>query len=204
MCRCGGPSVGDHEHLSEVVTRSLYDYIMHDSIRVLNGKRGADMRAVFGREHSRTARVESDADDQLIMQVSFSGSVRMKTLRLACPADSTSPVEIALYVNNQVDFDSASTLKATQSFTCLAPEYHNNRVIEYPLKAHLFGNVTSLSILIKSSVGGKTSAVEFVGFTGDFLNTRRAPVITEYEVKPNVADHKTDAYWQAVGGRPGF
>ena len=65
--------------------------------------------------------------------------------------------------------------------------------ITYPLKIMKFGNVQHLSLHIKKNFGGDTTRVHYIGLRGDFTQARRQEVvIANYEITPNMADHKAD------------
>lgn len=203
MCRCGG--AGEHEHLLDpkaVETRSLYEYLMVNQCTALNTKEG-DMSRVLGRSYDPTASLKSDCDDQMILQLRFSGSVKIKTIRLAL-AQEYGPSMMLVYANQSLDFTSIERVKPTQEFACISNQIeHQQKVIEYQLKAHLFGNVASLTILFKNPTTSHTM-IRYLGFAGDFVNSKAAPVITQYELKPQLSDHKSETDWQKSGNGMGF
>ena len=211
MCRCGG--VGDHEHLltdpGAVLTRSLFDYIDLEKCTVLNCANPDSLGKVISDRYVKTysAFIASDTDDQMIVKVVFSAPVKIKALRLACLMDQSSPTSVSLFANQNVDFSSLTNCKATQKVDCLAPEFHRAEIIEYPLRPHLFANVNFLSILVENK-NGERSKCAFIGFMGDFVAAKpsRSPiVVTQYELKPNPADHKAENDWQKAGhGGVGF
>ncbi|KAI9613448.1 hypothetical protein PSHT_07889 [Puccinia striiformis] len=114
---------------------------------------------------------ESDMDQQMIIQIPFTGSVKLRT-----------------YANEpNLDFDTLEARKPTQILEI--PE--SNEVIEFPVRVAKFSSVTSLSIFFNStSAGADKSQIYFLGFKGEFTNVSRKPVIAIYEAKANPADHQ--------------
>jgi hypothetical protein len=203
MCRCGGAA--EHEHLLDpnaIQTRSLYEYILVTQCTALNIGNGY-LDRVLARAFNKQdplAFIKSDCDDQLIVQVKFSGAVKIKSIQLALGPEY-GPSDLCVFCNQTIDFSSLEDgrKKATQEFKVINDlASHQENVIEYPLKAHLFGNVSSLTLLFKNQ-NSIHSQVRFIGFTGDFVNSKAAPIITQYELKPQIADHKNETDWQTAG-----
>ena len=203
MCRCGG--AGEHEHLLDpkaIETRSLFEYLMVNQCNALNTKEG-DLQKVLGRSYDTAAFLKSDCDDQMILQLSFSGSVKIKTIRLAL-AEEYGPSMMLVYANQSLDFTSIERVKPTQEFICISNlSEHQQKVIEYQVKAHLFGNVATLTILFKNPSMPHTM-IRYLGFSGDFVNSKATPIITQYELKPQLSDHKSETDWQKAGHGMGF
>jgi hypothetical protein len=202
MCRCGG--LGDHEHLVDVnsmTKRSLFDYIRVSQCSALNVA-GGDISCVIQESFTKGTNINylaSDADDQIILHIRFTSSVKIKSIRIACPeSDDFSPTCLMLYANNIIDFNNVNKGKCTQQISCLTETDHKGEAIDYPVKAHLFSNVQSLSLFFSNSRLNETRIV-FLGFTGEFMNIKHAPVLAQYELKPNVADHKNEGDWQRAG-----
>ena len=63
-------------------------------------------------------------------------------------------------------------------------------MVEYAVKVYKFSNCGSVTLLIEGGRGDKT-ALKYLGFMGEVLDLKRGPVVANYELKPNVADHKT-------------
>lgn len=56
-----------------------------------------------------------------------------------------------------------------------------------------FSSVQHLSLHFKTNFGGETTKIHYIGLKGDFMEARRQGiVIANYELKPNIADHKAD------------
>lgn len=207
MCRCGGAF--EHEHLStnSLSTKSLFEYINVSQCCALNTTSG-DIVPVFmvdKKSHIQNFVLESDTDEQMILQIRFTSAVKIRSLRIAAPPhDEYSPTDVSIFCNSMVNFTSLSTNKPTQRLSLLREQEHNGQIIDYLLQGHLFTNVNSLSLFFTNTRLARTQLV-FVGFSGDFLNMAHAPVRTMYELKPSLADHKREADWQRTSpGNLGF
>ena len=79
MCRCGGAN--DHEHglAPEVVQkRSLYPYIDFSGTTCLNVKRSSALRSCIREKFdidSENIYLESDADQQLLIKITYSSII---------------------------------------------------------------------------------------------------------------------------------
>ena len=131
--------------------------------------------------------LESDADDQLILRIPFTGSVRLRSLLLKCgPADQT-PSEVHIYANRDIDFDSAPDTPPTQKLESIP---QSREVVEFPLKPAKFPDVTTIHLFVPASQGAETSRIYYLGFKGEFKNLRReGPTNIIYEAAPSVKDH---------------
>lgn len=137
--------------------------------------------------------LESDADDQIILFVPFTSSVRLKSIALLGPPDNHAPAHLKVFVNRtDIDFDSVESAVPTQEWELVACP-PRGVVPEYPTRLPLFTSVRNLTIFISSSVGAETTKVSFIGLKGDYTPVNRNPIITNYEIAANPADHKTKA-----------
>ena len=65
--------------------------------------------------------LESDADEQLLIFVPFTGDVKLKSITLAVPADDSHPTKLKVFTNREgIDFDLAESLRPVQEWD-LAP-----------------------------------------------------------------------------------
>jgi len=168
---------------------SLFKYIDTTKIFCLNEKiRGSSIHCFRAWEQrlDTTKFVESNGDEELLIFVPFTGSIKLKSLVIiGGPKDS--PKTAKIFVNkDNMDFSEASELKPTQELDLV-----ENSQIEYPLQISKFSNVSSVTIYIPNNFGNPTTRIYFISFKGTFTPMERKPVITTYEQKPNPADHKT-------------
>ncbi|VDN95997.1 unnamed protein product [Rodentolepis nana] len=95
----------------------------------------------------------SDADEQLILFLTFNQVVKLHSLRITAPEDS-GPKNIKIFTNQLAtpDFDACEAAEAVQAFT-LAPEnLHASSLIQ--LKFVKFQNVNSVTIFVQDNQKG--------------------------------------------------
>ncbi|KAA1138766.1 hypothetical protein PGTUg99_035955 [Puccinia graminis f. sp. tritici] len=131
---------------------------------------------------------ESDMDQQLIIQIPFTGSVKLRTVIIRTLPGQFRPTHAHLFANEPtLDFDTLESRKPTQILDI--PE--TTEVVEFPVRVAKFSSVTSLSIFFNSTTpGADKSQVYFLGFKGEFTNLSRKPVIAIYEAQANPTDHQ--------------
>ncbi|KAI0636256.1 DUF1000-domain-containing protein [Trametes polyzona] len=144
--------------------------------------------------------LESDADDQLIIRVPFTGAVKLRAVLIkAGPADQT-PTKVALFPNiDNLDFSDITDMKPVQEFTI--PQGRD--VGEYHVMPAKFPSVTSITLFFPAAQGADTTRIYYVGFLGQWSERKFEPVLTVYESKPNLADHDKiqglNENWSAPG-----
>ncbi|EPQ31010.1 uncharacterized protein PFL1_01199 [Pseudozyma flocculosa PF-1] len=213
MSHCHDGSCGhahdddDHVKPGEGQQDLLYSCINRDGVIALNEETpgsGVKVLKPYDQRASEDEYLESSADDQLILYIPFTGSVKLRSMMLKTgPADQT-PSEIHLYVNrDDLDFDAANELSALPDTATAAaggqgrPAQKLTSIpvtrdpVEIPLKPAKFPDVRSISLFVPSSVGGDTSRIYFVGFKGEHRQMRReGPTNIIYEAAPSLKDHQ--------------
>lgn len=140
--------------------------------------------------------LESDVDDELIIQVPFAGSVKLRALLLRTGPGAETPRAVHLYKNlTSLDFEDAAqeSPPPTQKLTSI-PE--TAEMVEIPLLAARFPDVTTLTIFVPGSLGSERGATEprtritFLGFRGESrVQHRDGPQSIVYEAAPRATDH---------------
>ncbi|KAF8149811.1 PITH domain-containing protein [Crassisporium funariophilum] len=131
--------------------------------------------------------LESDADDQIILRIPFTGAVRLRSLLLKAGPGNHTPSKIALFTNEaNLDFGEVLDRTPTQEFDI--PQ--GREVGEYAVKTAKFSNISSVTLFIPASQGADTSRIYYVGFLGTWTEHKRKPIITVYETQANLADHE--------------
>lgn len=126
---------------------------------------------------------------------SFTGVVKLKSIRVAGGPDGASPSRMKVWINrNDVDFSNADDLPPTQEW-----ELVEDFQAEIPWETRLFKfqNVTSLTIYFPENFGADSSLVYYIGLTGEYQAQNRQPVIATYEARAQPADHKVADVFQA-------
>ncbi|KAJ7070163.1 galactose-binding domain-like protein [Mycena amicta] len=180
----------DHEHDTAHLgpNDNLFSQIDRDNVVALNVVGAGSV--VIKPWHERldeSKSLESDADDQIIIRIPFTSSVRLRSLLLkAGPTDQT-PAKVALFANeNNFDFDDVADKTPTQELTVA----QGREVGEYALRTAKFSNVSSISLLFPASQGADTTQIYYIGFLGHWTERKNSAPITVYEAQANLADHE--------------
>ncbi|KIJ51040.1 hypothetical protein M422DRAFT_204047 [Sphaerobolus stellatus SS14] len=179
----------DHDHVADTGGNAdtLYQYIDQPNVRILNAVADKNILKPWNQRLDEEVFVESDADDQLIIRIPFTGSVKIRSILIkAGPGDQT-PSNVAVFPNFDIlDFDEISNSKPIQEFSI--PQ--NRDVGEYAVKPAKFSNVSSVTLFFPASQGANTVRIYYIGFLGVFSHhTREAPKNIVYEAQANPADH---------------
>ncbi|KAI0852057.1 DUF1000-domain-containing protein [Daldinia vernicosa] len=185
----------DHDHTDEMVpamNHSLYQHIIFDQITTLNETLKDSGRKIVEKTWAQSEllepELESDADEQVIINVPFTGQVKLHTILLRSPPDASAPRTLKVFTNREdVDFDVASEMSPTQTFELS----QFSGVQELPVRRALFGNVRRLALFFEDNFGDEESTrISYLGFKGDWIPVGRAPVNILYEAAPNPNDHR--------------
>jgi len=177
-----------HDHGDVGSNDNLFPYIDRPNVVALNAiGLGSSVIKPWHERTSEDVYLESDADEQLIIRVPFTGSVKLRSLLLkAGPGDQT-PEKIALFANeSSLDFNDVQDKTPTQEFEVA----EGRDVGEYAVKTAKFSNLSSVTLFIPCNRGADVTRVYYVGFLGHWTERRSNPVITVYEAQANLADHQ--------------
>jgi len=181
----------DHDHDHEDAggpQDNLFAHIDREHVVALNSVQLGS--AVIKPWHERTdeqAFVESDADDQLIIRIPFTGSVKINSILLKTGPTDQTPEKVLLFANTEnLDFSDATDKEPTQEL----PVVQSREVGKFALKATRFSNVSSITLFFPASQGADTTRVYYIGFLGQWTERKFTPVVTVYEAQANLADHE--------------
>ncbi|KAJ6521348.1 DUF1000-domain-containing protein [Mycena vulgaris] len=188
---CGHESTDhDHEHdASDLGPKdNLFSQIDRDNVVAMNAS--APGSTVIKPWHDRLDEekfIESDADDQMIIRIPFTGSVKLRALLLKTgPADQT-PANVVLFSNeDSFDFSDVADKTPVQEFAVA----QGRDVGEYALRPAKFSNVSSVSLFFPASQGADATRIYYVGFLGHWTERKSSAVVTVYEAQANLADHE--------------
>ncbi|KDR79054.1 hypothetical protein GALMADRAFT_244808 [Galerina marginata CBS 339.88] len=201
---CGHESQDhDHDHDAENLgfQDNLFMRIDRQNVVALNAL--GNPSEIIKPWHTRldeTKYLESDADDQLIIRVPFTGTVRLKAILLKAGPAGQTPERVTLFPNEpNLDFDDIGDRTPAQEFA--VPQ--NRDIGEYSVKTAKFSNLSSLTLFIPASQGAETTRIYYIGLLGTWTEHNNQPVITVYETQANLADHEKiqgmDGTWSAPG-----
>ena len=185
----------------------LRDKIIMDEVECLNEAVEGSGKTVFKPQHEKLDKekfVISDADEELLFNVPFSGNVKLKGIIVIGGAEGTGPDKMRLFKNRpHMTFDDARG-KCDQEFSLVQDAEGK---IEYETKVVQFSSVHHLTLHFPSNFAGDDETkIFYIGLRGDFFKAERTGVVNAvYEARPMMQDHKQDA--DAFGmksNNPGF
>ncbi|XP_046326654.1 PITH domain-containing protein 1-like [Haliotis cracherodii] len=191
---CGGGH--DHPSESEMAAQfSLYTKIDTERVECLNETLDGSGRTIFKPWDQRLDKdkyVESDVDEELIFNIPFTGSVKLKGVIVIGGQDDSHPSRMRLFKNRPgMTFDDVN-IEAEQEYE-LHPDPEG--MLEYATKAARFNSVEHLTIHFPGNFGNDSTLVYYIGLRGDFTQARRHEVtICTYEARANPSDHKTNVF----------
>ncbi|KAF9194784.1 hypothetical protein BGZ50_005824 [Haplosporangium sp. Z 11] len=145
-----------------------------------------------------TKMVESDADEQLILRIPFTGLVKLKSISLRAEPGETAPRKMKAFVNrDDLDFDNAESTVPTQEWDLVEDSY--GQVAEYNTRVAKFTSIRNLTLYFSENFGGDTTKISFIGLKGEFSVLKKDPIITVYELQANPADHKVPGTKESLG-----
>jgi len=183
----------DHDHglPSDVLGHqdNLFSHIDRQNVVALNASgEGPEIIKAWNHRNDEETYLESDADDQMIIRVPFTGSVKLRALLLKAGPQAQTPAKIALFANeNNLDFEDVADWKPTQELTIADT---GREIGEYQVMSAKFTNISCVTLFVPASQGAETTRIYYVGFLGQWSERRSDPVVTVYEARANLADHE--------------
>ncbi|KAI0249843.1 DUF1000-domain-containing protein [Lactifluus subvellereus] len=190
-----GYNCGDHAHGHDHTqtdaggpSDNVFVHIDRDNVIALNSTgEGKEVIKPWNERLDERVYIESDADDQLIIRVPFTGSVKLRSLLLKSGPGEQTPAKVALFANiDNLDFSDAQDEEPLQQLDVAV----GREVGQYPLKPAKFPNVSTITLFFPASQGAETIRIYYIGFLGQWSERKQEPVITVYESQPNLADHE--------------
>eukprot|EP00884_Botryococcus_braunii_P008180 jgi/Botrbrau1/17363/Bobra.0015s0104.1 len=172
---------------------SLYQHINTQLLTCLNEAEVGAVKRVFRPWGERTnmsiSPLESNDDDpELLIHVPFDGHVKIKAICVIGGSDRSAPSELRAYVNRDgLDFSTVNELAPVQKWDL---QESGGAQLEYPTQVAKFSGVHCVDLHFPCNFGADSTKIHFIGFKGEHTQVRREAVVTTYEAKPNVADHK--------------
>ncbi|XP_023020961.1 PITH domain-containing protein GA19395 [Leptinotarsa decemlineata] len=182
----------DHEESNEIgIQYSLYNKINKNNLECLNEAVEGSGQTVFKPWEDRfnsDAFVESDADEELLFNIPFTGNVKLKGIKVIGEDADNHPSKMRLFKNRpSATFDDVSAV-ADQEFELVKDP---TGTAEYNTKVVTFNNVHHLTIHFPSNFGDETTKIYYIGLKGEFSEAHRHGVtICTYESRPMPTDHK--------------
>ncbi|RUS82825.1 hypothetical protein EGW08_009401 [Elysia chlorotica] len=120
--------------------------------------------------NSKGGYLESDCDEQLIMNLAFNQPVKLHSLRMTCEAEN-GPKTVKLFINqpHTLDFDSADGMEPLQMLHLQPDDLKEGAII--PLKYVKLQNVMSLTLFVKDNQSGaETTRIDHFSVIGSSVS----------------------------------
>ncbi|KAH8899530.1 DUF1000-domain-containing protein [Thozetella sp. PMI_491] len=215
----GGHHHHDHEHdhsddITPALQFSLYPHINFDEVTALNetefGSGRAIVKKTWAERLSEQPELASDADEQLLINVPFTGQVKLHSIIVRTSNSESAPKTLKVIQNrDDVDFGVAEDAEGTQTFELA----QTSDLQELPVKRARFGQVRRLALFFPDNFGDgdeDVTRIAYLGFKGEWMQLGRAPANILYEAAANPGDHKlkgtsVNQMGSGIGGRgPGI
>ncbi|XP_023348164.1 PITH domain-containing protein CG6153 isoform X2 [Eurytemora carolleeae] len=175
------------------IAYSLYQRIDLNQLSCLNEAVEESGKKVFKPYEARLDRrewVESDADEELLFNIPFTGSVKLKGLIILGGEDGTHPKMVRLFKNRPNMSFSDAEGPADQEFNLVKDV---DGTIEYQTKIVKFSSVHHLSLHFPTNFGDDSTKIYYIGLSGEWTKADRVGVVNcVYESRPMMEDHKQD------------
>ncbi|KAL2160053.1 hypothetical protein VTH06DRAFT_1708 [Thermothelomyces fergusii] len=211
----GGDGGHDHEHdhsddITPALQFSLYQHVDFDGVTALNEAEYGSARAIVKKTWAERLAPEpelaSDADEQLLVNVPFTGQVRLHSILLRTSDSDSAPKTLKVIINrDDVDFGVAEETSGTQEFELS----RTGEVQELPVRRARFNAVRRLTLFFPDNFGDgeeDVTRISYLGFKGEWMQLGRAPANIIYEAAANPGDHKikgtsVNQVESGIGGR---
>ena len=123
------------------------------------------------------------------MFIPFNGEIKIKAVIVIGGDEGSAPSKLKLYTNVEaVDINILEDKKPIQTIDL---NENLSGDIDYLLNVSKFSNVGNVVLGFDENFGAKNTVVKYIGFKGEKLREKVKVVETVYEVRANLADHKT-------------
>ena len=180
---------------------SLFQRIDMNNLTCLNEETDDSGKTVFKPWESRLDRekfVISDADEELLFNIPFTGNVKLKGLIIGGENDESHPSKVKLFKNRpNMTFDDAGAM-ADQEFDLVRdPECG----VEYRVKTVTFSSVHHLSLHFPTNFGEDQTKITYIGLAGEWTEANRVGVVNAvYEARAMPEDHAVADKEKMFGG----
>jgi len=188
-CCSGHSSIDDSAEMG--IEYSLYTKIDKENLTCLNEKRDGSAKEIFKPWEERLTMntiVESDVDEELLFNIPFTGNIKLKGIIIVAPDDDSHPGRMRLFKNQpNMSFDDVR-VEALQEY-----ELHRDPsgCLEYATRVMNFSSVHHLTIHFPTNFGNDVTQICYIGLRGEWQPPQRREIaIANYEIRPNLADHK--------------
>ena len=181
---------------------SLYAVVDNARVRAMNAVEADFAYKLFKPWDERFTNdysLTSDADEELLIYIPFTASVKLKSIALLGLNDASAPSKMNVWINRtDIDFDSVGSIPPTQFWECIET-VRQGELAEYPTRIAKFNGVTAMYLHIPSNFGADATVLKYIGLKGEWSVLNRDPVIALYESSARPVDHKNLALGTKAG-----
>ncbi|KAJ3015006.1 hypothetical protein HKX48_004823 [Thoreauomyces humboldtii] len=164
-------SLGGHSDLTEMITLP--------QLECLNQSADHVVRNAFEKTE---AFLESDVDEQLILNIPFNQAVKVHSFKIIAESIDKAPKTIRTFVNPPaiLGFDEAESVDPAETITLSAKEYESGAVI--PLRFVKYQYVHNLNFFIADNIGGEeTTSIKQIIIYGTPVGTTKMEELKKAE-----------------------
>lgn len=153
----------------------MLEHIDFSNLECLNEKHGQPAANALkqGYREDGGLFLESDTDEQLLINIPFQQKVKLQSISIKGPDDGSAPKSVKIYVNRaSMGFSDVDSVPAAHAVVLSKEQVEAGEPIV--LRLAKFANVTMLSVFVESNQGDedatKVSKVSLSGWAGDTFN----------------------------------
>ncbi|KAK4703775.1 hypothetical protein P7C70_g2436, partial [Phenoliferia sp. Uapishka_3] len=153
----------DEHQMLEGTLDFLFEKVERDRTVALNGSEGTEAKCVikpWDQRNDETAFLESDADEQLILHIWFTGAIKLRSIIVKAGPAGHTPDKLQIFANQILDFDQAASTECTQAIEIPL----TRDPVEYALRPSKFPSTQYLTLFFPSNNGEDTTRISFIGF----------------------------------------
>ncbi|GLI62682.1 hypothetical protein VaNZ11_005358 [Volvox africanus] len=166
------------------MAKDLLEYIEFSTLECLNEapNHGAALALKQGYREQDELYLESDTDEQLLLNIRFTNRVRLQSIVIKATDEAKAPKRVKLYTNRpSLGFSDTSSVPCAQEIELSPAQLAKGDPIS--LKLVKFNNVDVLSIFIEDNQGGeettKLCKIALFGTTGEVFNVAEIKKVGE-------------------------
>jgi len=125
-------------------------------------------------EHALSSKggfLESDCDEQIIMNIGFNQALKLHSMKMNCTTEN-GPKTVKLFINqpHTLDFDSATSMEPLQLIELSKEDLKEGSIV--PLKYVKLQNVMSVTLFVKDNQSGdETTRIDHLSLIGSPVGT---------------------------------
>ncbi|KAJ3118904.1 Thioredoxin-like protein 1 [Phlyctochytrium bullatum] len=156
--------------LESLIVVDLLEFINQKQVECLNQSDKHTVKSIFTKDDNY---LESDCDEQLIIDIPFQQGVKLHSIRIVAPLENA-PKTIRTYINrtSTLSFDEVDSIVETEKIE-LSPESYGENVL-IPLRFVKYQSVHSVTIFVQDNLtGADTTIIKQLILYGSSIETTK-------------------------------